>query len=458
MSPAHSLRARLDGLFRPVDGASLAAFRILFGLLMCAGLIRFMASGWIERFYGAPSFFFTYEGFSWVKPLSVAGMYAVYASLAVLALLIALGLFYRLAVALFFVGFTYAQLIDVTNYLNHYYLVCWLLLLFLVTPANRLWSVDSLRRADSHGPAIPAWALYLFRFQIGTVYFYAGLAKLGTDWLLHAQPLGIWLAARTETPLIGPWLDEPLVAYAFSWAGFLFDTSIVLWLSWKKTRPFAYAVVIFFHFMTHVFFNIGLFPFIMVLAATVFFDPSWPRRLLRRARPTLAIRPDRGWRRGRVTCLAFASVYVLFTVFFPLRHLLYPGDVSWNEEGMRWSWKVMLREKHGAVTYHVELDDGRRLEVSPRRYLGSRQEREMSSQPDLILQLAHHIATDFRSRGYGDVKVFADAMVSWNGRPARPMIDPTVDLAHTRDGIGPAQWILPEPDVAPIHLQARAGL
>ena len=43
-----------------------------------------------------------------------------------------------------------------------------------------------------------------------------------------------------------------------SWGGFLYDLTIVLWLSWRRSRPFAYAVVCTFHFFTHVFFNIGM--------------------------------------------------------------------------------------------------------------------------------------------------------------------------------------------------------
>ncbi|MBT8491703.1 MAG: HTTM domain-containing protein [Deltaproteobacteria bacterium] len=445
-------------LLRPVDGAGLAVFRILFGLLMCGGLVRFMLSGWIERFYGQPTFFFKYPGFEWIEPLSVGGMYALYATLAVLGLFIAGGLFYRASVALFLLGFSYAQLIDVTNYLNHYYLVCWLCVLLLVVPAHRLWSLDARRKPALRSATIPAWAVYLLRFQVGMVYFFAGLAKLNTDWLLHAQPLGIWLSARTETAIIGPWLDEIWVAFLFSWAGFLFDLTIAAWLSWRKTRTGAYLVLLLFHFMTHVFFNIGLFPFIMTLAATVFFDPGWPRRLLGSARPTLASIPRPAWTTRRRATAAIAGAYVLFSVLVPLRHYLYPGDVSWNEEGMRWSWKVMLREKHGAVTYFVRLEDGRELEISPRRYLGARQEREMAGQPDLIVQLARHIGNDFRRRGYGPVEVRAEALVSWNGRPAHPMIDPSADLLKVDASLAPAHWILPEPSSKPIRLRPRARL
>ncbi|MEM9488430.1 MAG: HTTM domain-containing protein, partial [Myxococcota bacterium] len=141
----------------------------------------------------------------------------------------------------------------------------------------------------------------------------------------------------------------------------------------------------------------------------------------------------------------------------PLRHYLYPGDVLWTEEGMRFAWKVMLREKHGSVTFHVHFPEtDKRLQVPPGQYLVPRQEREMASQPDLILQLAHHIADDFRARGYGRVEVRVEALVSLNGRPAQAMIDPKRDLAAVSFGLAPSDWILPAPSSDPIKLRAHA--
>mgnify|MGYP006298408801 FL=1 len=81
----------------------------------------------------------------------------------------------------------------------------------------------------------------------------------------------------------------------------------------------------------------------------------------------------------------------------------------------------------------------------------------MSGQPDLILQLAHRIGEDFRARGYEQVEVRVDALVSLNGRKPRPMIDPTVDLMGVDDGIGPADWILPGPDQPPPRLRPLSG-
>src|SRR5690606_5786436 len=156
---------------------------------MCVGAVRFIAEGWVERFYGQPTFFFKYWGFGWVEVAPLPAMYALYGALAVLSLLIALGLFYRVAIVLFFVGFTYAELTDVTNYLNHYYLVCLLSGLMCFMPLERTLSLDARRKPALRAATVPAWCLYLLRFQVAVVYTYAGLAKFNTDWLLGAQPL-----------------------------------------------------------------------------------------------------------------------------------------------------------------------------------------------------------------------------------------------------------------------------
>lgn len=76
----------------------------------------------------------------------------------------------------------------------------------------------------------------------------------------------------------------------------------------------------------------------------------------------------------------------------------------------------------------------------------------MSGQPDLILQLAHAIAADFRARGHVGVEVRVDALVSLNGRPAARLIDPDVDLARVSDGLSRATWILTEPATPPARL------
>jgi vitamin K-dependent gamma-carboxylase len=156
-------------------------------------------------------------------------------------------------------------------------------------------------------------------------------------------------------------------------------------------------------------------------------------------------------RAPRRAVLAVIALYIAIQILVPLRHLVYPGDLLWNEDGMRFSWHVMIREKHGSVTFLAAFADGKQLEVPASNYLTPRQEREMGGQPDLILQLAHAIGDDLRARGYHDFALRVRTAVSLNGRAPAPMIDPTIDLLGIHDR-GARTWVLPAPDGPPGRL------
>ena len=445
---------------QPVSPESTAVFRIIFGLLGVAAVVRFAANGWIDDLYVEPTYHLTYYGFAWVKPWPGWGMYLHFALLGLASLGVALGYRYRFSVTAFFLLFTYVELIDKTTYLNHYYFVSLISFIMIFLPLNRAKSLDS-RRAPSDGPlpSIPMAAIWMLRGQVGLVYFFAGIAKLNPDWLLHAQPLRIWLHNSADVPLVGLVLREQWAAYSMSWAGALFDLTIVGWLLHRRTRPYAFAVLVMFHVMTGLFFpTIGVFPLVMIGAALIFFDPDWPSRVLGRLRrqvgsvencaPPPAFRSegiDLSWqvRAALVLGAAFLAVQALV----PLRHLAYPGNVRWNEEGYRFSWRVLVTEKAGFVKYRVTGDtfDGERL-VYPEEYLTPVQAERMAFQPDMILATAHIVRDDFAASGYEGVEVRADAFATFNGRPAARLIDPDVDLAAIDAGIGPKAWVLARPN------------
>ena len=178
MSAGKAVRGLRERLAEPVDIASLVMARILFGLLMLWMVVRYFGKGRIGRYWIEPEFHFGYFGFDWVAPWAGDGMYWHFLGLGLLALLITFGLFYRVAAALFFVGFSYVFLLEQARYLNHAYLVCLVSLLMAVVPAHRAGSLDArygfCRRSDT----VPAWCLWLLRFQIGAAARRAGLGSL----------------------------------------------------------------------------------------------------------------------------------------------------------------------------------------------------------------------------------------------------------------------------------------
>ncbi len=439
-----SMATLRDRLQQPVPSLPLAIFRVGFGLLMFVATVRFVANGWVQTQYVAPTFHFTFVGFGWVRPLPGDGMTVVFVLMALGALAIAAGLFYRASVIAFFVLFTYVELIDQTYYLNHYYLISLLSFLMIWLPLNCRWSLDARRDPRLYAATVPAWTIAAVRLQLGLVYIFAGVAKLNSDWLLHGLPLAIWLPPLRDLPLVGGLLAQRETALVMSWAGAIFDLTIPIWLGWRRTRPFAYVVAAGFHILTGVLFPvIGMFPLIMTVLTLVFFDErDW--RWLMRARLSL---PDTTTPSARATTrwvVPLLAVFFAVQVLLPFRSLLYPGDVLWTEEGFRLSWRVMLVDKAGSATFHVrDSASGRTWTVFPRQYLTRLQERQMAFQPDMILQFAHYVEALAREQGYDDVEVRAEVYVAFNGRRSRLLIDPDVDLTQTPPSFLHKPWILP---------------
>lgn len=440
----------------PVPAGSAAALRIIFGVIGLIAVIRFAANGWISELYIQPAHHFSYYGFGWVQAWPGWGMYLHFALLGLASLGVALGYRYRLSIIAFFLLFTYVELIDRTTYLNHYYLVSLLAFLMIFLPLGRAASLDARRGPKEESATIPRAALWLLRAQLGLVYVFAGLAKLNPDWLFHAQPLRIWLYNAADIPLIGTFLSEPWAAYAMSWGGAAFDLTIVGFLLWKRSRPFAYAVLVVFHLATWLLFPaIGLFPLIMMGAALIFFEPDWPLRLarwLRRqspasqpspAAPQVAPRPLPWAVRAAVI---LGAAFLIVQVVLPLRHLAYPGNVRWNEEGYRFSWRVLVTEKVGLAQFRVTgAATGEERLVYPEEYLTPTQVECMAYQPDMILDTAHLIRDDFTVTGVAPPEVRADVFVSYNSRPAVRLVDPDADLARIHHGPSPKRWLLPSP-------------
>ncbi|HET6245232.1 MAG TPA: HTTM domain-containing protein [Bacteroidia bacterium] len=430
--------------------APLAVFRILFGLIMTVGIIRFALNGWIEEMYLKPGFFFTYAGFEWVQPFSPLLMYAWFAFSGIAALFIALGLYYRFSTILFFITFTYIELIDKSNYLNHYYFISIVAFLMIFLPANRYFSLDTYRNPALEIEKIPAWMINSLKLQLGIVYFYAGIAKLNYDWLINAMPLKIWLPANAGWPVIGSLFDEEWVAYLFSWSGAIYDLMIPFLLLSARFRPVAYFAVIVFHVLTWILFPIGMFPYVMILLTLIFFSPSFHLKIIGFLKNLLPVNNVKAFSTPQAFTAKKLILFVFCLHFFiqvllPLRYLLFPGKLFWTEQGYRFSWRVMLMEKAGTAFFYVtDPVSGGTDEISICDYLTTNQEKMMCTQPDMILQFAHFLKKEYQKKGIADPIVKVESYATLNGSGSRLYIDPNVNLSALSDNhFSTRTWVLP---------------
>ncbi|MFT3793962.1 HTTM domain-containing protein [Flavobacterium sp.] len=433
------------------ESATLAFFRLAFGFMMLLSLIRFATYGWIQKFYIDPEFHFTYYGFQWVKPLGNY-TYLLFLICGIAALCLAIGYKYRIAAITFFLSFTYIELMDKTTYLNHYYFISVVGFVMIFLPANAYFSVDAYQNPKRAFQKIPRWNTDILKLLLGIVYFYAGLAKINSDWLIEAMPLKIWLPNNADLPVIGPLLNQEWVIYAFSWIGMIYDLAIVFLLLNRRTRLWAFMLVVVFHILTKILFPIGVFPYVMIVSTLIFFPADFHKKSLQAVAKLFRIGLtvfENAKEKVEVRSLASQikmgtiTVFLLFQLLFPFRYLCYPDELFWTEEGFRFSWRVMLMEKAGYTVFNVtDSKTGEKIHIANSRFLTPFQEKQMAFQPDFILEYAHFLHDHYEKAGYADPQVHVESYVALNGRLSKLYIDPSIDLAQEHDTFAHKKWIL----------------
>ncbi|MEC7260518.1 MAG: HTTM domain-containing protein [Bacteroidota bacterium] len=428
---------------------TLAFYRIGFGALMCYSIIRFWYKGWINELYIQPKFHFSYYGFEWVKPLGDY-TYLIFVLCFISSFLVMIGFRYRFSIVLFFLSFTYIELMDKTTYLNHYYFISILSFLLIFIPCNAIFSVDNLINKRKF-VKVPKWNIDVLKLLITIVYLYAGLAKINSDWLFEAMPLKIWLQSKYDLPLIGNnLLQMKWVHYAMSWGGMLYDLSIPFLLMINRTRVIAFLLVIFFHVFTLILFPIGMFPHIMIFSSMIFFSSKFHKKIIDRICSLIILnnKPelislefyDSPYKKIK---LIIVSVFFLIQLIVPFRYQLYPGELFWHEQGYRFSWRVMLIEKIGYTNFKIfDPETSSSFMVDSSEYLTPVQEKQMSFQPDFILEFSHFLGKKFSSKSKR-VEVYADSFVALNGRPSQRFIDPNVNLYDEKESFKNKNWVLP---------------
>ncbi len=431
---------------KPVSIAPLVIFRIAFGALLFTSTFRFILKGWVYQLYVLPKMYFPYYGFEWVKPLSENGMYLIFGLMALNSILIIIGFFYRIAIALFFILFTYVELIDKTNYLNHYYFVSIVCFILIFVPAHKAFSVDNKLFKKPEINSVPNFFLLIIKLQLFLVYFFAGVSKINYDWLIEAQPLKLWLPAFSHFYIIGHYLENDWVAYLFCWFGCLYDLSIGFLLFNKRTINVAYILVLIFHLATALFFNIGMFPYVMIIITTIFFKEKTHKAILTKLKSILNYN---SFKIHSEVLILKKPLIILFVIYFliqiitPFRYLLYDGKLFWTEQGYRFSWRVMLMEKAGTAFFYIkDCRTNKQIEVDNKKHLTYMQEKQMATQPDMMIDYAKFLKQEYIKKGFLNPKVTAQSFVTLNGKGSKEFINDTLDLSlQTNSFLKNKNWI-----------------
>jgi len=436
-------------LSKTQESSSLALFRLGFGFLMTFSIVRFWLKGWIKTMYIDPSFHFTFYGFEWVKPVGEY-TYILFFICGLSAFLVAIGYKYYIAIITFFLSFTYIELMDKTTYLNHYYFVSILSFLMIFLPCNSSYSIDSFIKKKSFKYS-PKWCVDSIKTLLFIVYFYSGLAKINRDWLFEAQPLKIWLATGSyDLPIIGSTLmQQEWFHYFMSWGGMFYDLLIPFILLYKPTRIIGFSLVVFFHVFTAVLFPIGMFPYIMIISTIIFFSSNTHEKILKfilkpfKNTIKKIIEIDNIKIKKNKFAISLISLFFVVQFLFPFRYAIYPGELFWNEEGYRFSWRVMLMEKRGYTTFKVvDNSNGNSFFVRNDEFLTEFQERQMSFQPDFILEYAHFLGDHYNNKGLNDIEIYAESYVALNGRINKRFVNPKIDLLKEKRGFNSKHWII----------------
>jgi hypothetical protein len=180
----------------------------------------------------------------------------------------------------------------------------------------------------------------------------------------------------------------------------------------------------------------------------MYFSPGWPLKLFNKTEvsdylPEYKQLNFEILNKSQQFLLILLIVFIAFQVFFPLRHILYPGNASWTEEGHDFAWHMMLKSKQGSLIFKISAPGNKLEPLTPKVYLTKRQKTMIATRPYFALQMAHYIKERYKIMGIENVEVRVEAKVSLNGRRKQLIIDPNIDLTMYNDSLMPAEWILP---------------
>jgi uncharacterized membrane protein YphA (DoxX/SURF4 family) len=437
---------------KDVDGFALGLFRAIFGAFMVYEISFFQSAQFVEIGILAPFGTFEYDFFEWVQPLSLSSMKLVMFLLFVSAVCITLGLLFRPAAIIFTILFTYLLFLGKGHYNNHFYLFCLIPFYLIFTKADRNFSLRSFKKNPDVSRDIPYWNYQVLRLQLFIAYFYGGLSKLNSDWMNCKEPINTIVRLNFPDSI----LSSDFMVNFLNYGGVFFDLGIGFLLLFRKTRWFAFFGVITFNLLNGLvlFDDIGIFPFVMIFATIVFFDPEeeWIQKL-KSVFISGTYRDEKKERQFSKmgAALTFLSVFLFLQLLIPLRFMALDGNTNWTGIGRKFSWRMKIQTrqltqfKMKAVNKKTgQLSGMDEASLLKSKFVNTLQYRYMRENPVMIWQFAQYLNKKNLEDTGTELELYFNVKVEYNGREEQLIIDPEVDLVAAKyDPLGTNDWIMP---------------
>lgn len=228
------------------EGAeSLAVARIIAGLTLLHHLISMWTSGvagamWVDVAHGG--YRSLDEGWlSLFGGATPANVHALIAFTAAAALLLALGLFTRIAAILSWLGFVQLASLNWQCGGSSDELLTNALFLLMLSGCGETWSVDARRRGTP--PAeIPAWPRRVLVFQLVLLYFTTALQKVSASWIPFGEMDALWYILQQPTwqkhdmRWLAPFFPLTQLATLVTWL-FEMGAPLLLLVMWFRRSP-----------------------------------------------------------------------------------------------------------------------------------------------------------------------------------------------------------------------------
>ena len=306
------------------------------------------------------------------------------------------------------------------------------------------------------------------------VYIYAGIAKTSDDWLSGStarELIKLWTGPTAPaflrdllwpelTPFgvkkgpssgfdidIGISAALPLFTLII-WGGLLLDlcAPLILHFGTRKMKMGATLVFVSFHVVNHYLFVIETFPWVMISALVLHFEPSeWmeqaavivtaPWRLIGSLRRSVEEVGKLMWTSMQFTGTVFIAVLFVALVLIPLPCALHSigenGSLTWGSQCSYWSWRMMTRSTRVLSVGLFMTNNSKSVEVPHSKTQLWIREVGLRGQWQEAAPYEDRFCAVLRQHQPEHSRKYADVWIEVNGPPFQRYVDPNVDLSSS---------------------------